>query len=174
MAENTTDGVVAPLFYAALAGPVGLWVYKAINTLDSMVGYRNERYLRFGWASARADDVANFLPARLTWLLLSLAALLTGQRGRHGLAHRLARRPQAPEPERRLGRGRHGRRPGRAARRAEHATAASLLAKPHLGEPAEPLTEIKVRQAIRVMFVASWLALAAAFMLRLLLWLATY
>src|SRR5262249_18465132 len=77
VAENTTDGVVAPLLYAGLGGPVGLWVYKAVNTLDSMVGYRTERYRRFGWASARADDIANFLPARLTWLLLALA----GRRG---------------------------------------------------------------------------------------------
>src|SRR5262249_15424790 len=53
--ENANDAVVAPLFYAALAGPVGLWAYKAVNTLDSMVGYRDERYRRFGWASARAD-----------------------------------------------------------------------------------------------------------------------
>jgi adenosylcobinamide-phosphate synthase len=66
VAENTTDGVVAPLFYAALFGPAGMWVYKAINTLDSMVGYKNPRYRRFGTASARADDVANFIPARLT------------------------------------------------------------------------------------------------------------
>ncbi|MBV9125227.1 MAG: cobalamin biosynthesis protein CobD, partial [Planctomycetes bacterium] len=77
VAENTTDGVVAPLFYAALLGPAGMWAYKAINTLDSMVGYRQPRYLRFGWASARADDLANYVPARLAFLLLSLAAWLT-------------------------------------------------------------------------------------------------
>src|SRR5207237_33070 len=64
----------------ALAGPVGLWVFKAVSTLDSTVGYRNPRYLRFGWASARADDLANLVPARLTWLLLAPAALLTGDR----------------------------------------------------------------------------------------------
>src|SRR5262249_13891422 len=81
VAENTTDGAVAPLLYAALFGPVGLWVYKTINTLDSTVGYRNERYRLFGWASARADDVANYLPARLTWLLMSVAALFSGGRG---------------------------------------------------------------------------------------------
>src|SRR5262249_10988283 len=74
VAENTGDGVVAPLFYAALFGPVGMWVYKTINTLDSMVGYRNPRYERFGWAAARLDDLANWLPARLTYVLLSLAA----------------------------------------------------------------------------------------------------
>src|SRR5205807_1728610 len=85
VAENTTDGIVSPLFWAALAGPVGLWVYKAISTLDSMVGYRNPRYLNFGWASARADDLANYLPARLTFLLLALSAFLTGKRGMSAL-----------------------------------------------------------------------------------------
>src|SRR5262249_15636863 len=74
VAENTNDGVMAPLFYGALAGPAGMWVYKAINTLDSMVGHRNEKYVDFGWASARMDDVAGYLPARLTCLLLSVAA----------------------------------------------------------------------------------------------------
>ncbi len=60
-----------PLFWYAVGGPLGLWIYKAVNTLDSMVGYRDARYERLGWASARSDDLLNFLPARLTWLLLS-------------------------------------------------------------------------------------------------------
>src|SRR5262249_44442837 len=83
--ENANDAVVAPLFYAALAGPVRLWAYKAVNTLDSLVGYRTERYRRFGWAGARADDLANLVPARLTWLLLALAAALAGARGGRAL-----------------------------------------------------------------------------------------
>jgi adenosylcobinamide-phosphate synthase len=74
VAENTVDGVTAPLFYAALAGPVGIMVYKAVNTLDSTFGYKNERYLQFGRLSAKIDDVANFIPARLTGLLVSVAA----------------------------------------------------------------------------------------------------
>ncbi|MFN3324702.1 MAG: adenosylcobinamide-phosphate synthase CbiB [Bryobacteraceae bacterium] len=76
VSENLSDGVVAPLFYLAIAGPLGMAAYKAINTLDSMVGYRNERYKEFGWASARMDDVANFLPARLTAALIWLCAVL--------------------------------------------------------------------------------------------------
>lgn len=78
VAENTVDGVTAPLFYALLAGPVGAVVYKAVNTLDSTFGYKNERYMRFGWASAKLDDVANYIPARLTALLLPVAAALLG------------------------------------------------------------------------------------------------
>ena len=69
-AENVSDGVTAPLFWFLLLGPLGLVAYKAVNTMDSMVGYRSERYLDFGRAAARLDDRANWLPARLTGLLL--------------------------------------------------------------------------------------------------------
>lgn len=72
VAENTSDGVVAPLLYAFAGGAPLSLAYKAVSTLDSMVGYRDERYLRFGWASARLDDLANLLPARLTALLATL------------------------------------------------------------------------------------------------------
>jgi len=80
VAESIVDGVTAPLFFAVIAGPVGAMVYRAINTLDSMFGYKNERYHRFGWASARLDDAANFIPARLTAPLVCLAALLLRDR----------------------------------------------------------------------------------------------
>ncbi|MFH1217844.1 MAG: adenosylcobinamide-phosphate synthase CbiB [Pseudomonadota bacterium] len=82
VAENIVDGVTAPLFYAFIGGPVGALLYKAINTLDSIFGYKNERYLRFGWAAARLDDAANFLPARLSGLIVVAAAFLTGLNGR--------------------------------------------------------------------------------------------
>ncbi|NQT85627.1 cobalamin biosynthesis protein CobD [bacterium] len=75
VAESIVDGVTAPLLLAALLGPVGAMVYRAINTLDSTFGYKNERYREFGWASARLDDVANAIPARLTAPLLCLASL---------------------------------------------------------------------------------------------------
>lgn len=161
VAENASDGVVAPLFYASLLGPAGLWAYKAINTLDSMVGYRNEKYLHFGWASARADDVANFLPARLTWLLLALAAFLTGKDGPAAL---------------RIG-WRDGRKhPSPNAAWAEAAMAGALAVqlggpstyqgqlsdKPRLGEPGTPLSEQTVRLSLRILVVSSYLALALA------------
>lgn len=77
VAENLSDGAVAPMFYLALLGLPGLVLYKAINTMDSMVGYKTERYAKFGRMAARADDVVNFLPARLTALLLvGMAAML--------------------------------------------------------------------------------------------------
>jgi adenosylcobinamide-phosphate synthase len=77
MSENLSDGVVAPLFYYAIAGVPGMMAYKMVNTMDSMLGYRSERYEWFGKFAARLDDVANFLPARLTALLM---ILVTGSR----------------------------------------------------------------------------------------------
>ena len=74
VAESAVDGVVAPLFYAVLLGPAGAMAYKAINTLDSTFGYKNEQYRAFGWASARIDDAANFIPARLGLVFTALAA----------------------------------------------------------------------------------------------------
>jgi adenosylcobinamide-phosphate synthase len=76
MAENTSDGIIAPMFYYAIGGLPLAMTYKAINTLDSMVGYRDERYRRFGWASARLDDIANFLPARITGVLIVFSVLV--------------------------------------------------------------------------------------------------
>ncbi|WP_314945027.1 adenosylcobinamide-phosphate synthase CbiB [Bradyrhizobium cosmicum] len=74
LAENASDGIVAPVFWGALFGLPGILGYKAINTLDSMIGHRTERHEAFGWAAARIDDVANFIPARLTGVLFVLLA----------------------------------------------------------------------------------------------------
>lgn len=74
LAENASDGIVAPVFWGALFGLPGIFGYKAINTLDSMIGHRSERHQAFGWAAARIDDVANFIPARLTGFLFVLLA----------------------------------------------------------------------------------------------------
>lgn len=75
VAENLSDGFVAPLFYLAIGGLPLAMAYKAVNTLDSMVGYKNPPYLRFGWAAAKVDDVANYIPARITGVFIALAAL---------------------------------------------------------------------------------------------------
>jgi adenosylcobinamide-phosphate synthase len=80
VAESIVDGVTAPLFYAIIAGPTGAMAYRAINTLDSIFGYKDEEHRAFGWASARLDDMANYVPARLTGPLIVLAALLLRMR----------------------------------------------------------------------------------------------
>lgn len=79
VAENTSDGVIAPMLYTALGGPVlGLW-YKAVNTMDSTVGYKNDKYLYFGRAAARLDDLVNYLPARISAFLMIAACFLGGK-----------------------------------------------------------------------------------------------
>ena len=83
VAENTSDGVIAPMFYIAIGGPVLGFCYKAINTMDSMVGYKNERYLYFGRTAAKLDDVANYVPARISAILMILGASLGGFSGRN-------------------------------------------------------------------------------------------
>lgn len=90
VAENTCDAVVAPLVWGAFAGAPGLLAYRAINTLDAMVGHHSDRYERFGWAAARSDDVANYLPARLTAALIAVVAPAAG--GSQMLAWRATRR----------------------------------------------------------------------------------
>ena len=79
VAENFSDGVIAPMFYAAIGGPVLGMTYKAINTMDSMIGYRNDRYMWFGTAAARLDDAANYIPSRISALLLIACSALCGR-----------------------------------------------------------------------------------------------
>jgi adenosylcobinamide-phosphate synthase len=96
MAENTSDAAVAPLLWGAVAGVPGLLGYRAINTLDAMVGYRSPRYARFGWAAARVDDLVNLVPARVTALLIALLAPAVG--GSPGAAVAAWRRDASTHP----------------------------------------------------------------------------
>jgi adenosylcobinamide-phosphate synthase len=82
VAENMSDGIVAPLFFLALFGIPGMAAYKAINTMDSMIGHKNDRYIRFGWAAARIDDIANYIPARITAGFIVVSAFLLRLRWR--------------------------------------------------------------------------------------------
>jgi adenosylcobinamide-phosphate synthase len=159
VAESTVDGVTAPLFYAALAGPVGAMVYRAINTLDSMFGHRDERYCRFGWAAARLDDLANYLPARCTAPLVCVAAFLLRQSPAGALRMLLRDGRKHASPNAGL---------------TEAAMAGALgvelggvtyydgqpLDKPTIGEATVPLAAGHIRSANAVMFVTAGLFLA--------------
>jgi adenosylcobinamide-phosphate synthase len=98
LAENFSDAVVAPAFWFALLGLPGLVAYKAANTADSMIGHKNERYLAFGWAAARLDDLLNLVPARLAGLLIAFAAPAEGGRADAAIATMRADAPRHPSP----------------------------------------------------------------------------
>jgi len=99
LSENLTDGFVSALFWYALLGIPGLVLFKVVSTMDSMVGFKTSQYLRFGWCGARLDDVMNFLPARLTWLLIVfVAAVLPTYSGRKALAIGIGQHRLFPSP----------------------------------------------------------------------------
>jgi adenosylcobinamide-phosphate synthase len=155
VAENLSDGVVAPLFYLLLLGIPGLALYKTANTLDSMVGYKNERYREFGRAAARIDDVLNFLPARLTaWLIVAAAwGLGLDAAGARRILHRdghKASSPNAGRPEAALA-GALGVRLGGPA-----VYFGTRVEKPAIGDPpGRPLDPGHYRDAVRLLYAVS-------------------
>lgn len=158
VAENTSDGVIAPLFYMFLGGAPLAMAYKAVNTLDSMVGYKNERYLHFGWASARFDDAANYIPARITGILMVLASMVLRLDYKNSLVILLRDSRNHSSPNSGF---------------PEAAAAGALgvqlggtnyyfgkpVEKPVIGEPLRLLDGNDIKAAIRLMYTASILAL---------------
>ncbi len=163
VAENLADGVVAPMFFTLLLGLPGLFLYKAANTMDSMVGYKNYRYGRFGKVAARADDILNLLPARLAALLLAVAAAVVwaDPRGAWRILRRDAAKASSPNagwPEAAMA-GALGVRLGGPA-----TYSGQRLDKPFIGDPHTPLSPEKYRQAIRLLYAASLLMAAITFL----------
>jgi len=160
VAENTSDGVIAPLFYMVLGGPVLGWAYKAVNTMDSMVGYKNETYLYFGRAAAKLDDAANFIPARLSALFMTAAAFFTGLDGKN--AWRIFKRDRFNHAS-----------PNSAQTEAVCAGAlrvrlagdawyfGTLYKKKTIGDDIRPVEPEDIRRANRLLYGTAWLALAA-------------
>jgi adenosylcobinamide-phosphate synthase len=166
--ENANDAAVAPLFWFALGGPVGLWAYKAINTLDSMVGYRNARYRYFGRVSARLDDLANLVPARLTWLLITLSAGLLGNRGI--AAFRIGWRDARKHPSPNAAWGEAAMAGALGVRLGGRSTYGGVPSdKPLLGDPIAPITRETVPRAVLVMQIAALMAAGLAWVARIAL-----
>jgi len=161
LAENLSDGVVAPLFWLAVGGVPGMMAYKMVNTLDSMIGYRTERYRRFGTVAARTDDVANYVPARLTALLMAASALLMARARpslfgfiwRYGRCHAS---PNSGYPEAALAGILNCRFGG------PHYYFGQLFPKPYIGHNDRPLTTADMRFAVRVNRMAEVLAVLLA------------
>ncbi len=161
LAENLSDGVVAPLFWFALLGAPGMLAYKMVNTLDSMIGYRTSRYRQFGCVAARIDDAANYLPARLTALLMAAANLLLPGR-RRGLLRFIRRyapchaSPNSGWPEAALAGILDCRFGG------THTYFGEVVEKPFIGENERPLDTADMQKAVRINRTAEVLALLLA------------
>jgi adenosylcobinamide-phosphate synthase len=154
VAESTVDGILAPIVFAALGGAPGLWVYKAINTLDSMVGHREEPYTRFGWAAARLDDVANFVPARLGLLLFGVGTWVAG--GNPGQCWRIGWRDGRKHPSPNAGISEAAMAGALGVRLGGRSTYDGVEnIRPYLGDPSRPLDISCIPQAIRVMYATS-------------------
>jgi adenosylcobinamide-phosphate synthase len=154
VAESTVDGVLAPMVFAALAGAPGLWAYKAINTLDSMVGHREEPYTRFGWAAARLDDMANLVPARLGLLLFGVGTWMAG--GDAGQCWRIGWRDGRKHPSPNAGISEAAMAGALGVRLGGRNTYDGVESvRPYIGDPIRPLDIACIPQAIRVMYATS-------------------
>lgn len=164
VAENASDGVIAPLLFMAVGGPVAGVCYKAANTLDSMVGYQNERYRNFGWAAARLDDVLNFIPARLAGLAMCAAAPLVGLDGVRAL--RVFGRDRLQHASPNAGHTEAACAGALGVRLAGPATYFGAMAdKPFIGENVRAIEPRDIKRSIRLMFAASGVVLAATLVL---------
>jgi adenosylcobinamide-phosphate synthase len=147
LAENLSDGVIAPLFWLALLGTPGMLAYKMVNTLDSMIGYKTERYKDFGCVAARMDDVANYIPARLTALLMILPSLFTSHFSLFTFVRKNGRNHASPNsgyPEAALAGILDCRFGG------PHYYFGELFDKPYIGENDRLLTTDDMKKAVRV------------------------
>ena len=165
VAENTSDGVTAPIIYMALFGAVGGVFYKACNTMDSMIGYRNEKYEKLGRFAAKLDDVLNYLPSRLTALVMILSAFLLGHDGKN--AWKIWRRDRRKHPS-----------PNSAQTESVCAGALNirlagdawyfgeLHKKPYIGDDIRPIENEDIRRANRLMYVSSTIVLIFSAALR--------
>ena len=158
VAENASDGVIAPMLYTALGGPVLGFLYKAVNTMDSMVGYKNDRYLHFGRAAAKLDDVVNFFPARISALLMIGAAFLSGKSYNGRQAWRIWRRDSRKHAS-----------PNSAQTESVCAGALGIqlagdasyfgkvVKKPYIGDPKRQVEYEDIRRANRLMNRTAWI-----------------
>jgi adenosylcobinamide-phosphate synthase len=166
IAENTSDGVIAPMFYLILFGPLGGIIYKAINTMDSMIGYKNDRYIHFGTFAARLDDVVNFFPARISGFLMVVSAFFTHFDGKNAwkIWRKDSRKSKSPNS-------------AQCEAAAAGALDISLLGnayyfgvlfeKPTIGDPIRPLEAEDIKRTEKLMYMTEALFMALS---ALILW----
>ena len=157
VAENTSDGVIAPMFYDAIGGPVLGFLYKAVNTMDSMVGYKNEKYLDFGRAAAKLDDVMNYVPARISAYVMIFAAYIGGRDFNGGHAKKIYKRdnrnhasPNSAQTESVCAGALGIRLAGDAS------YFGKLVKKPYIGDALRGVETEDIRRVNRLMYITAW------------------
>ena len=157
VAENTSDGVIAPMLYDAIGGPVLGFFYKAVNTLDSMVGYKNEKYLDFGRAAAKLDDVMNYVPARISAYVMIFAAYIGGRDFDGGHAKKIYKRynrnhasPNSAQTESACAGALGIRLAGDAS------YFGKLVKKPYIGDALRSVETEDIRRVNRLMYITAW------------------
>lgn len=171
VAENTGDGIVAPLFYLAVGGPPLMMAYKAVNTLDSMVGYKDERYIDFGWFSARLDDAANYIPARLSGALIAASAFILGYNWSGSFRTMLRDGRKHPSPNSGVPEAAMAGALG-VALGGPSAYGGVKSDKPVIGTAARALDSERVNEAVRLMWTSSAVMAFVAFLARIVVVLA--
>ena len=170
VAENTSDGIIAPMIYTALGGPILGFIYKAINTMDSMVGYKNDKYLYFGRAAAKLDDVVNYIPARISAYIMILAAYMGGRDYSVKNAYRIYKRDNRNHAS-----------PNSA--QTESACAGALgiqlagdasyfgkiVKKPYIGDKTRKVEHEDIRRVNKLMYLTAWLCEVICFIIMLII-----
>ncbi|MCK4994306.1 MAG: cobalamin biosynthesis protein CobD [Candidatus Omnitrophica bacterium] len=164
IAESIVDGIISPLFYAFIGGAPLVIAYKAVNTMDSMVGYKNKNFINFGWASAKLDDLVNFIPARISAILLPIAALLSGKNARNAWKFILRDGNKHPSPNSGI---------------PEAGVAGALgvqlgginyyqgkqCVKPFIADMSQALKTEHIKESLMIVYVCSFLAVLAGFLI---------
>ena len=165
VAENTSDGVIAPLFWMFLFGTAGGFFYKSINTMDSMLGYKNEKYLYFGKAAAKTDDIVNFIPARISALLMIISCPLCRLDGRN--AYRIFRRDRCKHASPNSAQTESVCAGALGVRLAGDAVYGGIVhKKEYIGDDMKPVEPADIKRADRLMYTASVLMLVVGTLLR--------
>ena len=172
VAENTSDGVIAPMLYLAAGGPLLGFLYKAVNTMDSMIAYKNERYIDFGWFAAKTDDAANFVPSRISALLMISACAFLGRSFSFKNAWRIYKRDRFNHESPNSAQTESACAGALGLRLAGPASYAGIIEnKPFIGDETRKIENADIKRANKLMFAASFLCegLCAAIMLAIIL-----
>ena len=172
VAENTSDGVIAPMLYLAAGGPLLGFLYKAVNTMDSMIAYKNERYIDFGWFAAKTDDAVNFVPSRISALLMISACAFLGRSFSFKNAWRIYKRDRFNHESPNSAQTESACAGALGLRLAGPASYAGIIEnKPFIGDETRKIENADIKRANRLMFAASFLCegLCAAIMLAIIL-----